>query len=76
MNNHERDLSRFRKLSAYIMQDNQLHENLSVDEAMEVAAKLKIGDKKLHERKEIVSRARQIEEYINFNYFMFFEVSY
>lgn len=55
MNNHERDYSRFRKLSAYIMQDNQLHENLTVDEAMEVAAKLKIGDKSKGERKEIVS---------------------
>lgn len=62
MNNHERDLSRFRKLSAYIMQDNQLHENLSVDEAMEVAAKLKIGDKKLQERKEIVSSIQESQE--------------
>lgn len=55
MNNSERDLSQFRKLSAYIMQDNQLHANLTVDEAMTVAAKLKIGDKKLEDREAIVS---------------------
>ncbi|XP_018319945.1 ATP-binding cassette sub-family G member 4 isoform X2 [Agrilus planipennis] len=55
MNGHERDLSQFRKLSAYIMQDNQLHSNLTVDEAMHVAAKLKIGDKKSNEREEIIS---------------------
>lgn len=61
MNSHERDLSRFRKLSAYIMQDNQLHENLTVDEAMEVAAKLKIGDKKRNERKEIVSHYQSVQ---------------
>lgn len=57
MNEHERDLSQFRKLSAYIMQDNQLHANLTVDEAMIVAAKLKIGDKPAHERADIVSLA-------------------
>lgn len=56
MNETERDLSQFRKLSAYIMQDNQLHANLTVDEAMNVAAKLKIGEKKRHERDEIVSQ--------------------
>lgn len=55
MNGHERDLSQFRKLSAYIMQDNQLHANLTVDEAMAVAAKLKIGDKSSVEREQIVS---------------------
>lgn len=54
MNDHERDISQFRKLSAYIMQDNQLHLNLTVDEAMNVAAKLKIGDKPKHEREDIV----------------------
>lgn len=55
MNENERDLSQFRKLSAYIMQDNQLHGNLTVDEAMSVAAKLKIGDKPRHEREDIIS---------------------
>ncbi|KAJ8922661.1 hypothetical protein NQ315_007693 [Exocentrus adspersus] len=55
MNNNERDLSQFRKLSAYIMQDNQLHLNLTVDEAMAVAAKLKIGEKKSFEREAIIT---------------------
>ncbi|KAI4463706.1 abc transporter g family member 28 [Holotrichia oblita] len=54
VNNFPRNLSQFRKLSAYIMQDNQLHANLTVDEAMTVAAKLKIGSKKAKEREEIV----------------------
>ncbi|XP_044255746.1 ATP-binding cassette sub-family G member 4 [Tribolium madens] len=55
MNDSERDLSQFRKLSAYIMQDNQLHLNLTVDEAMNVAAKLKIGDKAKSEREDIIT---------------------
>ncbi|KAG5883806.1 hypothetical protein JTB14_036683 [Gonioctena quinquepunctata] len=55
MNDADRDLSQFRKLSAYIMQDNQLHGNLTVDEAMVVAAKLKIGDKKVHDREAIIT---------------------
>ncbi|XP_017760119.1 PREDICTED: ATP-binding cassette sub-family G member 1 [Eufriesea mexicana] len=43
MNGHERNLSAFRKLSCYIMQDNQLHANLTVAEAMIVASNLKLG---------------------------------
>ncbi|XP_024086064.1 ATP-binding cassette sub-family G member 4 isoform X2 [Cimex lectularius] len=44
INGAERDLSQFAKLSAYIMQDNQLHGNLSVEEAMNVATALKLGN--------------------------------
>lgn len=43
MNGHERNISAFRKLSCYIMQDNQLHANLTVAEAMKVASNLKLG---------------------------------
>lgn len=42
VNGMERNLSSFRKLSAYIMQDNQLHGNLTVEEAMGVATSLKL----------------------------------
>ncbi|KAL7045241.1 hypothetical protein ACKWTF_002180 [Chironomus riparius] len=45
MNGKERNISVFRKLSAYIMQDNQLHANLTVEEAMNVAANLKLSQK-------------------------------
>ncbi|KAL5281067.1 hypothetical protein ACFFRR_004842 [Megaselia abdita] len=43
LNGNERNLSQFRKLSAYIMQDNQLHGNLTVQEAMTVATNLKLS---------------------------------
>lgn len=45
MNGRDRNISQFRKLSAYIMQDNQLHGNLTVEEAMTVAANLKLSAK-------------------------------
>ncbi|XP_026668854.1 ATP-binding cassette sub-family G member 1 isoform X2 [Ceratina calcarata] len=54
MNGHERNLSAFRKLSCYIMQDNQLHSNLTVAEAMKVASNLKLGPHVTKEEKEEV----------------------
>lgn len=54
MNGHERNLSAFRKLSCYIMQDNQLHANLTVAEAMKVASNLKLGSHVGKEEKEEV----------------------
>lgn len=54
MNGKERNLSQFRKLSAYIMQDNQLHGNLTVEEAMSVATSLKLSTKVPKEEKMIV----------------------
>lgn len=43
VNGAERNLSHFRKQSCYIMQDNQLHANLTVHEAMRLAASLKLS---------------------------------
>lgn len=54
MNGRDRNISQFRKLSAYIMQDNQLHGNLTVEEAMTVAANLKLSDKVSKSDKNVV----------------------
>lgn len=54
MNGKERNLSQFRKLSAYIMQDNQLHGNLTVEEAMTVATSLKLSTKVSKDEKTVV----------------------
>lgn len=54
MNGKERNISQFRKLSAYIMQDNQLHGNLTVEEAMTVATNLKLSPKVTKGEKSVV----------------------
>lgn len=56
MNGRDRNISQFRKLSAYIMQDNQLHGNLTVEEAMTVAANLKLSSKVIKHEKNVVVR--------------------
>lgn len=58
MNGKERNLSHFRKLSAYIMQDNQLHGNLTVEEAMTVATSLKLSTKVTKDEKILVVSGR------------------
>lgn len=66
MNGKERNLSQFRKLSAYIMQDNQLHGNLTVEEAMTVATNLKLSTKVTKSEKSVV-----VSSTINICFFKF-----
>lgn len=61
MNGRDRNISQFRKLSAYIMQDNQLHGNLTVEEAMTVAANLKLSAKVSKSDKNVVVSMRNSE---------------
>lgn len=53
INDYPINLKRFRRQSAYIMQDDRLHPLLSVIEAMNFSANLKIGDELSTENKMI-----------------------
>lgn len=57
VNGVKRDLNKFRKLSCYIMQQDELWPNLTVQELMDLAADLKTGNQSSpHERKEQVKQ--------------------
>jgi ATP-binding cassette, subfamily G (WHITE), member 1 len=67
MNGQERNLSLFRKLSAYIMQDNQLHANLTVEEAMNVAANLKLSQsiQRIEKMSVVCTRLNIVDECVD-----------
>lgn len=54
MNGHSRDMRIFKKLSTYIMQDDLLQPRLSVQEAMKIAANLKLGKELGNAEKELI----------------------
>ncbi|KAK6636299.1 hypothetical protein RUM43_009958 [Polyplax serrata] len=66
INGQERNLNTYKKLSCYIMQDNQLHANLTVEEAMKVATNLKLEKSTSKSDKEtMLSREREMDRQIS-----------
>ncbi|KAJ6646154.1 ATP-binding cassette subfamily G member 4 [Pseudolycoriella hygida] len=62
INGRERNLKRFRRQTAYIMQDHDLHSFINVMEAMHFSANLKVGSEMSQADKKL--RIRQILEAI------------
>ncbi|KAI8035410.1 hypothetical protein M5D96_011853 [Drosophila gunungcola] len=65
INSKERNLRRFRKLSCYIMQDDVLIGNLTVREAMMVAANLKLGKNMISYAKVEILETIGLKESVN-----------
>ncbi|KAK6640213.1 hypothetical protein RUM44_011899 [Polyplax serrata] len=52
-NGQPRDMSLFRKISRYIMQEDIIQHNLTVEESMIISANLKLGKSRNHEEKMV-----------------------